>query len=94
MAPKAMNDRAATKATPRGPKQHPANNLQQLRERQKAEGGFYLTLAEMARLRGVDESLVSRQENGLRGMSMDDVKEYARILKVDPLDIFPELTID
>ena len=68
------------------------NRLQKLRERHKADGGFYLTLAEMARLRGVDESLVSRHENGLRGMSPEDVKEYARILKVDPLDIFPHLT--
>lgn len=86
--PATRNDR--TPASRR--KEIAPNNLQQLRERHKAKGGFYLTLAEMARLMNLDESQVSRHENGLRGMSPDDVKRYARILKVDPLDIFPHLT--
>ena len=70
------------------------NNLQRLRERYKAEGGFYLTTAEMAQLMGIAESQVSRHENGQRGMSLDEAKRYARILKVDPLEIFPHLTSD
>jgi len=69
-----------------------SNNLQKLRERHKREGGFYLTLAEMAVLMGLAESQVSRHENGLRGLSTEEAKRYARILKVDPIDIFPHLT--
>jgi transcriptional regulator with XRE-family HTH domain len=68
------------------------NNLQKLRERHKRDGGFYLTLAEMATLMGIAESQVSRHESGQRGLSTEDANRYARILKVDPLEIFPHLT--
>lgn len=71
----------------------PRNNLQRLRERHRPDG-FWLTLAEMARVRGIDESLVSRHESGQRGMSQQDVVEYAKILKVNPIEIFPGLTVD
>lgn len=71
----------------------PPNNLQRLRERHKRDGGFYLTLAEMARLMGFSEGHVSYQENAKRPLTDQDVIDYARILKVNPVKIFPGLTV-
>lgn len=69
------------------------NRLQELRERGKSKGGMWLTASEMATLRGIDVSLVSRHENHQRPLTDDDVMEYAKILKVQPHSIFAGLTV-
>lgn len=71
----------------------PRNRLTELRERGKKQGGNYLTLAEVAKLRGVTEGWVSLQENHKRPLTDEDVVAYAKIYKVSPHEIFSGLTI-
>jgi hypothetical protein len=69
------------------------NRLQKLRERGKGKGGLWLTAVEVARLRGIDVSLVSRHENHERPLTENDVTEYAKIYKVRPDQLFEGLTV-
>ncbi len=68
------------------------NRLRQLRERHKDSGGFYLTIAEVAKLLNVSESTVARHESDTpsvtRGLNEADVIAYARIYKVQTHELF------
>lgn len=60
------------------------NRLKELRARAR------LTQQEVANLAGVDVIVVSRHENGARGMSHESIKTYARIFKVYTYQLFFE----
>lgn len=73
------------------------NRLQELRERGRGKSGsLWLTAAEVARFLGVTEATVSRHESNdptkARGLTDALVLEYAKLYKVDPLQIFKGLT--
>jgi hypothetical protein len=74
------------------------NRLAYLRERHRAKGGFWLTMAEVGKILGISEAAVSRHESRdartARGLSHDDVLAYAKLYKVEPHEIFEGLTIE
>lgn len=88
-----QNDKRPTRTKPKSVAGIARNRLQELRERGKSRGGLWLTVAEVARLREIDVSLVYRHENHQRPLTDDDVTEYAKILKVQSHQIFQGLTV-
>lgn len=58
------------------------NRLKELRTR------AYLTQQEVANFFGVTIAVVSRHENGTRGLSHDAILRYARLYKVFSYEIF------
>lgn len=93
-----MTAAKATEPTPKAKRPVAPNRLAELRERHKAKGGLWLTMAEVGRCLGISEAAVSRHEskdpNTARGLSHDDVLAYAKLYKVDPHEIFEGLTVD
>ena len=85
-------------AKPTGKPKVAPNRLTYLRERHKAKGGFWLTMAEAGKILGISEAAVSRHESKdprtARGLSHDDVLAYAKLYKVQPHEIFEGLTTD
>lgn len=63
-------------------KERSKNRLRELRLERK------LTQEEVAKLLDLDNTTVSKHENGLRGLSLEDIKKYARLYKVEPFELF------
>lgn len=63
-------------------KERKKNRLRELRLERK------LTQEEVAKLLDMDNTTVSKHETGLRGLSMEDIKKYARLYKVEPFELF------
>lgn len=59
------------------------NRLRELRER-----GTVLSQKDLGLLLGIDETTVSRHESGDRGMTREQITEYARIFRVPSHEIF------
>ena len=59
-----------------------SNRLKVLRERSR------LTQKEVAKILGVNDSIVSRHENSERSLTARYVRDYAQIYKVDTWEIF------
>lgn len=74
-------------------KKIPRNRLAELRERGKGKGGIWLTLEEVAKLRDQSQGWISLQENHKRPLTDEDVVAYAKIYKVQPHQIFANLTV-
>ena len=68
------------------------NRLRYLRERHKNQGGFWLTLEEVANALGYSLSTVSRHENNSRSLSDEDVMKYSKLYKVRETELFKGLT--
>ena len=63
-------------------KERKKNRLRELRLERK------LTQEEVAKLLDIDNTTVSKHETGLRGLSLEDIRKYARLYKVEPFELF------
>ena len=63
-------------------KERSKNRLRELRLERR------LTQEEVAKLLDIDNTTASKHENGLRGLSLEDIKKYARLYKVEPFELF------
>lgn len=63
-------------------KERKGNRLRELRLERK------LTQEEVAKLLDIDNTTVSKHESGARGLSLEDIKKYARLYKVEPFELF------
>ena len=61
------------------------NNLRYEREKSR------LTQMEVAKILGKNSTLVSHHENLTRAMTDDDIKEYARLFKIETHQLFHPL---
>lgn len=58
------------------------NRLKELRERRG------LTQKEVAKLIDIDHTTVSKHESGTRNFTNEEIKKYARVLRVESYEIF------
>lgn len=61
-----------------------ANRLKILRDRSR------LTQREVAKLMDIDYTTVSKHEAGTRGLTREEVENYARVFKCESYEIFME----
>ena len=71
----------------------PPNNLTELRERGKKNGGIYLTLEEAGKILDLSPAWISLLENSKRPLSDEMVEAFAKLYKVKSHRVFRNLTV-